>query len=671
MSKLDAANRIEALIKELNEHNYKYYVLAQPDIADFDFDEKLAELASLEKQYPDLLDPDSPSQKVGGEITKKFKTVTHRWPMLSLSNTYSAQELKEFDDRIKKAIGSQYQYVCELKFDGLSISITYEDGKLKQAVTRGNGLQGDEVTGNIKTIKSIPNKLRKPGFPDFFEIRGEIFMHKAAFERLNKERIDNEEIPYANPRNFAAGTIKLQDSSLVAKRPLDCFLYFLYSEKRGKTFTNHWDSLQAVKSWGFPVCEHTKLCNSLDEVMQFIAYWDLQRHQLSYEIDGIVIKVNDYAQQDELGFTAKSPRWAIAYKYKAKEVETILESVSYQVGRTGAVTPVAHLKPIVLSGTTVKRATLHNANEIVRLDLHLLDTVTVEKGGEIIPKITGVNQSRRVQETAPVVYPLECPACGSALVRKEGEAVHYCPNEESCPPQLIGKIKHFISRKAMDINGMGSETVDILFRKNLLKQIGDLYTLKDQQEALLAIDRFGNKSVDNMLEGIEKSKEKPFQKVLFGLGIRYVGETIAIKLAQHFKNISALERATVEEIADVDEVGHRIAESVYEYLHQAVHIEQINNLRKIGVKFEIEEQGVQLTSNTLAGKSFLISGTFENFSRNELTELIETNGGKILSSVSGNLDFLIAGENIGPSKLAKAQKLKINMISIDDVLKMI
>jgi len=671
MSREDILQRIKALTKELNEHNYKYYVLAQPDISDFDFDQKLAELAALEKQYPEFLDPDSPTQKVGGEITKQFDTVRHRWPMLSLSNTYSEQELKDFDERVRKAIGDDFQYVCELKFDGLSISLTYEHGVLTRGVTRGDGIQGDNVTTNIKTIKKIPKRISGNGYPDHFEIRGEVFMHRAAFERLNKERMENEEIPYANPRNFASGTIKLQDSSEVAKRPLDCFLYFLYAENRSKLFKTHWESLQAVRSWGFPVSEHIKLCNSLHEVFDFINYWDQARQHLSYDIDGIVIKVNEYAYQEELGFTAKSPRWAIAYKYKAEEVETILKSISYQVGRTGAVTPVANLEPVQLSGTTVKRATLHNANEIARLNLHELDTVMVEKGGEIIPKITAVNLSKRVPDSKKIVYPNYCPVCGTLLIRKEGEAVHYCPNELGCRPQIVGKIQHFISRKAMDIEGMGNETVEVLYKKGLLHKISDLYELHQHQDSLTQIERFGAKSISNMLAGIEKSKQKPFEKVLFGLGIRYVGQTVAEKLARHFKDIDSLAQATEEEIAAVYEIGERIAQSVHEYFSNPIHIEQLQKLKAYQLQFRVVEQEIARSSDKLANRSFIISGVFEQYSREELTQLIQANGGKILSSISAKLDYLVAGDKMGPSKLAKAQKLNIPIISDEELIKMI
>lgn len=671
MSPAEAAIRIEELTRELNEYNYQYYVLANPTISDYDFDLKLKELEELERLFPQLLDADSPTQKVGGDITQRFKTVRHRWPMLSLSNTYSEQELRDFDERVRKAIGHDFEYVCELKFDGLSISLTYQDGELKQAVTRGDGVQGDEVTSNVRTIKKIPNRLKSNGYPDVFEIRGEIFMHRPAFQRLNNERIENGEMAYANPRNFAAGTIKLQDSAEVARRPLDCFLYFLYSDNRNRLFNTHWDSLQAVKSWGFHVCEHTARCTNIDEVLAFVSKWDQARHDLSYDIDGIVIKVNDYGQQEELGFTAKSPRWAISYKYKAEQVETVFQSVSYQVGRTGAVTPVANLKPVLLAGTTVKRASLHNANEIERLDLRESDTVFVEKGGEIIPKVMGVNLLKRSPGAQPIVYPVACPECGTPLIRKDGEAVHYCPNDEGCPPQIIGRMQHFIGRKALDIEGMGDETVETFFKQGLLRNITDIYTLKDKQETLTKLDRFGQKSIDNMIAGIEKSKEKPFEKVLFALGIRYVGETIAKKLAIHFKNIDALATASKEEIESVYEIGTRIAESVTEYFADHLHQEQIDRLKQHGLQLAIEEKTTEQLGDSLSGKTFVISGVFEQFSREELTTLIESHGGKLLSSISGKLDYLVAGDKMGPSKLAKAEKLKIPIISEQELLRLI
>ena len=669
MSLFEIKERIDSLVKELNEHNYKYYVLARPIISDFEFDKKLAELIALEKDYPEYRDPESPTIKVGGDITREFQTVKHRWPMLSLGNTYSEQELKDFDERVRKAIGDQFEYVCELKFDGLSISLTYENGKLLRAVTRGDGTQGDDVTNNVKTIHSIPKIIRGSAYPESFDIRGEVFMHRAAFERLNNERIENNEMAYANPRNLASGTLKMQDSTEVAKRPLDCFLYFLYTDKR--IYSTHWESLEAVKKWGFHVCDHTKLCKGIEDVLEFIHYWDEKRFELSYDIDGIVIKVNNYTQQEELGFTAKSPRWAISYKYKAQEVETILNEVTYQVGRTGAVTPVANLKPVLLAGTTVKRATLHNANEIKRLDLHIGDTVLVEKGGEIIPKIIAVNTAKRSANAQVVIYPETCPECGSNLIRKEGEAVHYCPNDEGCPPQIIGKMQHFISRKAMNIEGLGQETIETFYNKGFIEHISDLYTLYEKEDLLRQLDRFGEKSIRNMIEGIEKSKQMPFEKVLFGLGIRYVGETVAKKLTAHFKDIDSLMNASFDELTSVDEIGERIAESLIEYFNEPRHKEQIEALKLQGLQFETSGSSLVLNSDKLEGKSFIISGVFEKYSRDELKELIETNGGKLLSSISPKLNYLVAGDNMGPSKLEKAQKLQIPIISEEDLISML
>ncbi len=669
MSSSQIKERIDTLVKELNSHNYNYYVLAQPTITDFDFDKKLEELSKLEKQYPELQDADSPTQKVGGDITKQFETVKHKWPMLSLGNTYNEQDLKEFDERVRKAIGDNFDYVCELKFDGLSLSLTYENGKLLRAVTRGDGTKGDDVTTNAKTIQTIPKNLKGSEYPEMFEIRGEVFMHKPAFDRLNAERLENNEVSYANPRNFASGTLKMQDSSEVAKRPLDCFLYFLYTDKR--LYNTHWESLQAVKTWGFHVCEHTKLCKNISEVLDFVHLWEEKRFGLSYDIDGIVIKVNNYSQQQELGFTAKSPRWAISYKYKAQEVETILDKVTYQVGRTGAVTPVANLKPVLLAGTTVKRATLHNANEIGRLDLHEGDTVLVEKGGEIIPKIISVNIIKRRAGAAPIIYPEICPECGSNLIRKDGEAVHYCPNDEACPPQIVGKMQHFISRKAMNIEGLGQETIENFYRHGLVEHISDLYTLYEKEEQLKQLDRFGEKSITNMLEGIEKSKQMPFEKVMFGLGIRYVGETVAKKLAAHFKNIDSLMNASLSELTSAEEIGERIAESIMEYFKEPRHQQQIEELRRHGLQFETPETVVELQSTKFEGMSFIISGVFETYSRDELKDIIEGNGGKILSSISAKLNYLVAGDNMGPSKLEKAVKLKIPMISDAELLKML
>lgn len=669
MSLFDTKEQMDALVKELNQHNYNYYVLAQPTISDYEFDIKLKELEALEKQYPEYQDENSPTQKVGGDITKKFETIRHKWPMLSLGNTYNEQDLRDFDERIRKAIGDNFEYVCELKFDGLSINLTYENGKLLRAVTRGDGTKGDNVTTNIKTIHRIPKTLKGSGYPESFDIRGEVFMHRAAFDRLNTERLEKGEVSYANPRNFASGTVKLQDSSEVAKRPLDCFLYFLYTEKT--LFKTHWESLQAVSEWGFHVCEYNKLAGNIDEVLAFIHLWQEERFKLSYDIDGIVIKVNNYNQQQELGFTAKSPRWAISYKYKAEEVETILESVSYQVGRTGAVTPVANLKPILLAGTTVKRATLHNANEILRLDLHKGDTVFVEKGGEIIPKIISVNTTKRISNAEKVEYLDICPECGSNLVRKDGEAVHYCPNDENCPPQIVGKMQHFISRKAMNIDGLGDETIEALYRKGLLEHISDLYILREKMDELRQMDRFGEKSVANMLEGIERSKQMPFEKVLFGLGIRFVGETVARKIAKHFKNIDSVMSASLEELLSVDEIGTRIAESLLDYFKDTRHLEQLEKLKLAGLQFQTEDKEVVLASDKLSGKTFIISGVFESYSRDELSDIIQSNGGKILSSISAKLNYLVAGDNMGPSKLEKAQKLNIPIISDTELLELI
>jgi DNA ligase (NAD+) len=669
MSPAEAKKRINTLTTELKQHNYNYYVLAMPTITDADFDIKLKELASLEKDFPELADPNSPTQKVGGEITKDFVTVKHKWPMLSLGNTYNEQELIDFDNRVRKAIGDDFEYVCELKFDGLSMSLTYEHGKLVRGVTRGDGVQGDDVTTNVRTINTIPKVLHEGDYPDYFEIRGEVFMHRKAFDRLNNDRIENNEVPYANPRNFASGTMKLQDSAEVARRPLDCFLYFLYTDK--PLFKTHWQSIQAVKNWGFHICDHTRLCKGIDEVLDFIKTWDDKRFDLSYDIDGIVLKVNNYAQQQELGFTAKSPRWAIAYKYKAERVETELLNVSYQVGRTGAVTPVANLKPVLLAGTTVKRATLHNANEILRLDLHQGDQVFVEKGGEIIPKIISVNPEKRKPGAPAIEYITHCPECGTELIRKEGEAAHYCPNDEGCPPQIVGKIQHFIGRKAMNIDGLGDETIETLYQRGFVEHISDLYSLHLRQDDLKKMDRFGERSIQNMLDGIERSKQMPFEKVLFGLGIRYVGETVAKKLAAHFKNIDNLMQATAEHLVAAEEIGVRIAESITEYFSDAQHRAQIEKLRSQGLQFVTEEKVVELQSDKLAGKTFIISGTFEKFSRDELKDMIEKNGGKIVSSISAKLNYLVAGDNMGPSKMEKATKLNIPTISDTELLEMI
>lgn len=658
--------KIEELTEELNRYNYEYYVLANSVISDYDFDHKLKELEALEEKYPQYKIANSPTTRVGGDITKKFETVKHKWPMLSLSNTYNEGELRDFDTRVRKIIGEKdLQYVCEMKFDGVSISLTYENGKLLRAVTRGDGTQGEDVTQNVKTIQRVPHSLKGADFPDLFEIRGEILMHKNAFEKLNKEREQQGEQAYANPRNFAAGTLKLQDSSEVAKRPLDCFLYFLYTENRTEEYHTHWESIEALKRWGFHVSDHTKLCNNIEEVLEFVHYWDKERHHLSYEIDGIVIKVNSYADQEELGFTAKSPRWAISYKFQAEKAITRLEKVTYQVGRTGAVTPVANLEPIVLAGTTVKRASLHNANEILRLDLHEHDYVYVEKGGEIIPKVVEVDTHRRDKNAQPIVYPTHCPECGTLLIRKEGEAVHYCPNDTGCKPQIVGRMQHFVGRKMMDIEGLGDETIRTFYSLGYLRKISDIYSLKEKEQELKKIEGFGEKSIDNMLKGIEASKKVPFEKLMFALGIRYVGETVARKIVGHFKNIEALMAASTEDLLAVPDVGERIAESVYEYFREEVHVSEIQRLREAGLQFEAEAETVP-ESDILEGKSFVISGVFQNYSRKELSDLVVENGGRLISAISGKLDYLIAGDKMGPSKRAKAEKLNIPILSEQD-----
>ncbi len=669
MSIFAIKEQMDALVAELNQHTYEYYVLAMPTIGDYEFDQKLENLIQLEKEYPEFADPNSPTQKVGGDITKNFITVKHRWPMLSLGNTYNEQDLRDFDERVKKAIGEDFEYVCELKFDGLSISLTYENGILKRAVTRGDGTQGDDVTNNIKTIHSIPHYVKGEEIPILFEIRGEVFMHRAAFERLNTSREELGEVPYANPRNFASGTVKMQDSKEVKKRPLDCFLYAFHSEK--DEFKTHWESLQSIKTWGFNTSEHSKLSKNIEEVLTFISYWEEKRFTLGFDIDGIVIKVNSIAQQQELGFTAKSPRWAISYKYKAAEVQTVLEKVTYQVGRTGAVTPVANLKPVLLAGTTVKRATLHNADEIIRLDLHENDTVFVEKGGEIIPKIIRVNLELRKENSLPITYITICPECQTELIRKEGEVAFYCPNDEGCPPQIVGKIQHFIGRKAMNIDGLGDETIEAFYQRGLVKHISDLFTLHEKADELKLIERFGERSIENMLKGIETSKQMPFEKVLFGLGIRYVGETVAKKLARGLKSIDHLINATIEELTVIDEIGIRIAESIQEYFSKPEHLQQIALLKQVGLQFDVVETEILLQSDKLIGKTFVISGVFEKLSREELKTLIEENGGKILSGISSKLDYLVAGDNMGPSKLEKATKLNVPLINEDELISLL
>ncbi len=665
MSKEEVKEQIKKLSDEIREHNYRYYVLSNPVISDYDFDMLLEKLIRLETEYPEFAEPDSPAKRVGGEVTKEFKQVKHKYPMLSLGNTYSKEEVQEFDERVKKSVGSDVEYVCELKYDGVSVSLIYVNGSLLQAVTRGDGIQGDDITVNIKTIKSIPLKLRGSDYPSEFEIRGEVYMTRETLENINEERTEIGEIPFANPRNAASGSLKLLDSREVAKRHLDCFLYYLPGESLG--MKTHYENLAKAKDWGFKVSPYIVKCRNIDRIFDFINEWDKERKNLPFDIDGVVIKVNSVEQQEKLGYTAKIPRWAIAYKYKAERVATKLLSIDYQVGRTGAVTPVANLHPVHLAGTIVKRASLHNADIIRNLDVRIGDTVYVEKGGEIIPKIVGVELSDRSPDLVPAVFAVKCPECGTLLVRKEEESAHYCPNEQECPPQLKGKIEHFISRKAMNI-ATGSETVALLFSKGLIKNIADIYDLK--KEHLIDLERFGSKSADNLIESIEKSKNVPFDRVLYAIGIRYVGETVAKKLASYFENIDNLSKAAFEELTNVDEIGDKIAQSITEYFKNPVNIEVVGRLRNKGINFIFTEHTVR-ASDILQGKTFVVTGVFINFSRDEIKKKIEENGGKNLSSVSGNTDYLLAGENIGPAKLAKAKKLGITILSEEKFLEMI
>lgn len=659
--------KIDQLREKISEHNYQYYVMATPVISDYDFDMMLEELVRLEKEHPEFYSPDSPTQKVGGAINKNFGNFTHEYPMLSLANTYSEEELRDFDQRVIKQLGhTDYQYVAELKFDGLSISLHYENGEMTRAVTRGDGTKGDVVTDNVKTIKALHTKLQG-NFPPKMEVRGEIFMHRNAFDRLNRQREEDGEPLYANPRNLASGTLKQQNSSDVAKKPLDIYLYQLI--EHNETIRTHSESLQAMKEWGLKVCEHTRVCNSIDDIFNFINYWDKERHHLSYDIDGVVLKINNYHQREELGFTAKSPRWAIAYKFKTEAACTQLLSIDYQVGRTGAITPVANLQPVLLLGTTVKRASLHNANEIERLDIRVGDYVFVEKGGEIIPKITGVNMEKRDAGSRPHVYITNCPECGTELIRKESEANHYCPNEDNCPTQVVGMIQHFISRKAMDIDGMGDETVLLLYNSGLIHNIADLYDLKF--EDVLKLERMAEKSANNLLDGIRDSVKIPYQRVLFGLGIRYVGETVAKKLAAKFKTMDQLMQASREQLLEVDEIGDRIADSLIAYFGNPYHIEIINRLKAAGLQFTNTEKEVVMESSVLLGKAVVISGVFSSYSRDEIKAMVEANGGKNASGITGKTDYVVAGENMGPAKLEKANQLNIPILSENEFLEMI
>jgi DNA ligase (NAD+) len=666
MTREEAGSRINELREQLEKLNRQYYVFAQPLIGDFEFDQMMQELLRLEQAYPEYYSQSSPSARVGSDHNKEFEQVAHRYPMLSLSNTYSEEEIREFDDRTRRSLTENFEYVCELKFDGVSISLTYENGLLSKAVTRGDGEKGDVVTENVKTIQSVPLKLKGNDYPSDFEIRGEIILPHAVFDKLNMEREDIGEAPFANPRNAAAGTLKLQNSSMVAKRPLDSFLYYLLGENL--PFDNHYDNLMKVKEWGFKVSENMQKCKNVDEVLAFIKYWDKKRKDLPYDTDGAVIKINSIRQQQILGFTAKSPRWAIAYKFKAEQVSTELLSIDYQVGRTGAITPVANLKPVQLAGTVVKRASLHNADQMELLDIRIGDTVLVEKGGEIIPKIVSVDKSKRELFSEPLVFINKCPECGTPLIRSEGEAAHYCPNETDCPPQIKGKIEHFVSRKAMDIN-CAEATIDLFYNKGLIHNVADLYTLK--RPDLVKLERFGEKSTANLLNSIEISKKVPFQRVLFALGIRYVGETVAKKLAEHFRNLENLMSASIDELIDAEEIGSTIASSIRNYFENPKNLQIVDRLKNAELQFEVQENEVLLLSEKLNGKNIIISGTFEKHSREELKSLIESHGGKNVSSISQQTSYLLAGDKIGPSKLDKVKKLNIPIISEDEFLKMI
>ncbi len=670
MEKEQALQQIINLSNQLNQHNHNYYALDKPTISDFEFDKLLEQLIALENQFPEFISPNSPSQRVGGTITKEFKSVKHNYPMLSLSNSYGVEDMIDFDRKVFEGLQiqandlfstNQVQYVCELKFDGLSIGLTYINGELQQAVTRGDGVQGDDVTNNVKTIKSIPLKLQG-NYPSVFEIRGEIFLPKHIFETINKEREQIGEAPLANPRNAASGSMKMQDSKVVASRKLDCFLYYLLGD--GMPSQNHFENLKIANSWGFKTSQHSKLCHNINEVLDFISYWDVHRHNLPFEIDGIVIKVNDYQQQKQLGFTAKSPRWAIAYKFKAEQVSTQLLSISYQVGRTGAITPVANLQPVQLAGTLVKRASLHNADIIEKLDIRINDFVFVEKGGEIIPKIIGVDFTKRKPENIKTNYITNCPECNTALVRKNGEANHYCPNENGCATQIKGKIEHFVSRKAMNIDSLGGETISQLVDANLIKNIANIYDLKTEQ--LLPLERMAQKSVQNLIDGIEQSKQVSFERVLYAMGIRHVGETTAKKIAKNVKTIDALITLTKEQLLEIDEVGETIALSIISFFNSPQNQQIIQQLKTAGLQFSLSQEALAKTGTKLNGLTFVISGVFNNHSRDQLKELIELNGGKNVGSISAKTSYVLAGDNMGPEKLKKAQSLGVKIISETD-----
>ncbi|MFH1159645.1 MAG: NAD-dependent DNA ligase LigA [bacterium] len=681
MDAAEANKRISALREEIRMHNHAYYTLSKPVISDQEFDQLLRELESLEQAYPEFASPDSPTQRVGGEITKEFKQVLHRYPMLSLSNTYSEEEIREWEERIHKLIHEPVEFVCELKFDGVAIGLTYRDGELVQAVTRGDGFQGDDVTTNAKTIYSIPLKLKGSGYPDEFEIRGEIIMPRSSFRRLNAQRLEDGEDPFANPRNAASGSIKTQDSAEVAKRWLDCYLYYLPAENI--QFATHYESLQAAKNWGFHISEYIAKCSSIEEILEFITLWDQDRKQLPFDIDGVVIKVNSFRQQMLLGTTAKSPRWASAFKFKAEEAITRLLSVEYQVGRTGTVTPVANLQPVQLAGTVVKRASLHNADIMASLDVRLGDMVYVEKGGEIIPKITGVNLDQRSPDSLPIRFIVNCPECRTPLIRNAGESAWYCPNSSGCPPQIKGRLEHFISRKAMNIETLGEGKIEILFDKGLVRDIADLYDLRgeellglakpyqDPETGKIRTISFKEKTVSNILKGIGVSKGSGFDRVLYGLGIRFVGETVAKKLATHFGSIDALIRADYDSLTEVEEIGEKIANSLLLFFRDPSNIKLIGRLKNAGLRFALIPGERALKSHILEGKTFVVSGVFESCSREEIKRLIEVNGGRNSSSVSPRTSYLLAGSNIGPEKKKAAESLGIPMLSEKDFFRMI
>ena len=663
----EVEKRIKALSEELRLHNYRYYVLDEPSISDFEFDIKLKELQELESKYPEFADINSPTQRVGGEITKNFNTVTHKNRMYSLDNSYSKEDILDWEKRIQKILGDvKLEFTCELKYDGASINLTYDNGRFVKAVTRGDGFMGDDVTANVKTIRSIPLVLKGDQLRSF-DIRGEIILPLDGFERMNKDRIEAGEDPYRNPRNTASGSLKLQDSAEVASRPLDCLLYQVVEEKT--SFLTHYETLSYAASLGFKVPKTIKLCNNINDILTFLEYWDHKRHELPYETDGVVIKVNSLHYQEELGYTAKAPRWALAYKFKAEQASTILNDVTYQVGRTGAITPVANLEPVDLAGTIVKRASLHNADQIEKLDLRLKDLVYVEKGGEIIPKIVGVDLSHRAATAEPIQYITHCPDCGTELQRKEGDAKHYCPNEFGCPTQITGRIQHFISRKAMNIDGLGAESVELLFKNGLIHNFADLYELSAEQ--IVPLERMAEKSASNMIKGIEESKKIPFEKVLFALGIRFVGETVAKKLARHYKNIDALMTSSYEELILVDEIGEKIAQSIVSYFSDEGNLLLIDRIKTYGLKLSVDESLFADQTELLKGKVFVVSGVFQVMSRNELKKSIEDNGGKVTGSISKKTSFIIAGDNMGPSKKEKAESLGIPMISEQDYLTML